>query len=82
MKKKFLNNNYIIIFIVVLVSIALILFSNVVLSSVFKLLESLNGKSINKSYFSINDLFDFQFKYKTYYLITLAVVVFTDIKIV
>ena len=79
---KFLNNNYIIIAIAALVSIALVLFSNVLLVSVLKLLESLNNKSPSQSFFSMKDLFNFQSKYKTYYLITLVVIVFTDIKII
>ena len=77
-----IKKNYICISLVILVSIVLLLFSNMLLASVFKLLDSLNSKSLNKSYFNIKDLFNFQFKYKTYYLITLALIIFTDIKIV
>ena len=79
---NFLKNNYICIFLVTLVSIALLLFSNGLLASIFKLLASLKNKSLNQNFFRVSDLINFQFKYKTYYLITLAVIIFTDIKVI
>ena len=79
---NFLKDNYICIFLVTLVSITLLLFSNGLLASIFKLLGSLKNKSLNQNLFRINDLFNFQFKYKTYYLITVALIIFTDIKII
>ena len=82
MKKKFLNNNYLIIAIVMVVSITLLLFSNVLLSSTFKLLNSMGNKSLNSNFFSINGLFNFQLEYKTYYLIVVAIIFISDIKIV
>lgn len=82
MKKKILNNNFTIIFIVALASAALVLFSNVVLASVVKLLRSLNNKSLSQNFFSADDLFNFHLEYKAYYLITLLVIILTDIKIV
>lgn len=79
---NFLKNNYICIFLVTLVSIALLLFSNGLLASIFKLLASLKNKSLNKNFFMVSDLINFQFKYKTYYLSTLAVIIFTDVKVI
>ncbi len=81
MNKKFLNNNYLVILIIALVSIVLILLSNMVISSLFKLINSLNNKSL-KPNFSLNDLFNFQLKYRSYYLVVVAIVIFSDIKIV
>ena len=78
--KNFCRKNYVYIFLVTVVSVVLMLFSNLLLASVFKLLGNLNNKS--KNVFSIGDLLNFQFKYKTYYLITFAVIIFADIKLI
>ena len=78
--KKFCAKNYAYIFLVAVVSVVLLLFSNLLLASVFKLVENLSDKS--KNVFIIADLFNFQFKYKTYYLTTFAVIIFADIKVI
>ena len=78
--KNFCAKNYIYIFLTILVSIVLLLFSNLLLASVFKLVENLSNKS--KNVFSIGDLFNFQLKYRTYYLITFTVIIFADIKLI
>ena len=78
--KKICSENYAFIFLIAVVSVVLLLFSNLLLASVFKLVENLNNKS--KNVFIIADIFNFQFKYKTYYLTTFAVIIFADIKVI
>jgi len=78
--KIFCAKNYAYIFLVAVVSVVLLLFSNLLLASVFKLVENLNNNS--KNIFSIEGIFNFQFKYKTYYLITFAVILFADVKVI
>ncbi|MBU3093546.1 type IV secretory system conjugative DNA transfer family protein [Clostridium sp. CF011] len=81
--KKFCLKNYIyilLITLITLVSVVLTMFSNLLLASVFKSLGNLKNKS--KGVFIIEDVFNFQFKYKTYYLITFALILFTDIKVI
>lgn len=82
MKKKFLDNNYLIAVLVIVASIGLLLFSNVFLSTAFKIFNSIGHKSSETNYFSINDLLNFQFKYKTYYLIVSAVIFISDVRII
>ena len=78
--KRFCRKNYIYILLITIVSVVLMMFSNLLLASVFKSLGNLKNKS--KSVFIIGDLFNFQFKCKTYYLITFALILFADIKII
>lgn len=82
-KRKGINNNrYFVIIIVSLMSIVLLLLSNLILSTVFKMLKSLTLKSLKPISIGFRDLFDFQFKYRMYYLVVFFIIAVTDIKII
>lgn len=80
--KGILNNKYFVIIIVSLVSIVLLLLSNVVLATVFKMLKSLSSKSLKPINVGFKDLFNFEFRYKAYYFIVFFIIAVTDIKII
>lgn len=82
-KRKGINNNkYFVIIIVSLVSVVLLLLSNLILSTVFKMLKSLSVKSLKPIDVGFKDLFNFQFRYKAYYLVVFFITAVTDIKVI
>ena len=77
-KRKGINNNkYFVIIIVSLVSVVLLLLSNLILSTVFKMLKSLSVKSLKPIDVGFKDLFNFQFRYKAYYLVVFFITAVT-----